>query len=53
MQQVNVLSALLEVSNKEVRLPDYDGFTPLHYAAHKGRREPWRCFCRGKREIRD
>ena len=36
MQQVNVLSALLEVSNKEVRLPDYDGFTPLHYAAHNG-----------------
>ena len=36
MQQVNVLSALLEVSNKEVRLPDYDGFNPLHYAAHNG-----------------
>ena len=36
MQQVNVLSALLEISNKEVRLPDYDGFTPLHYAAHNG-----------------
>ena len=31
-----MLGALLEVSSKEVRLPDYDGFTPLHYAAHNG-----------------
>ena len=33
---MNVLGALLEVSSKEVWLPDYDGFTPLHYAAHNG-----------------
>ena len=33
---MNVLGALLEVSSKEVNLPDYDGFTPLHYAAHNG-----------------
>ena len=31
-----MLGALLEVSSKEVSLPDYDGFTPLHYAAHNG-----------------
>ena len=30
------MGALLEVSSKEVWLPDYDGFTPLHYAAHNG-----------------
>ena len=31
-----MLGALLEVSSKEVSMPDYDGFTPLHYAAHNG-----------------
>jgi ankyrin repeat protein len=29
-----VLGALIEVSARETRLPDFDGFSPLHYAAH-------------------
>ena len=31
--------ALLEVFSKGVRLPDCDGFTPLHYATHNRQEE--------------
>ena len=39
IHQVNVLGALLEVFNTGVRLPDSDGFTLLHYAAHNVQEE--------------
>ena len=43
------MGALLEVFNTGVRLPDSDGFTLLHYAAHNGQEGALEMLLLGRR----
>ena len=53
IHQVNVLGTMLEVFSKGVKLPDYIILTPCTTLITTGRKERWRCSCRGRRGIRN